>query len=316
MSAVAQLERESEATGTPAPLEHSPSAPPPASDAASSESSGIGSSRARASVPTEEQLLDVLYEVLVQGVPPRSTLTREEVEQFLHQHARQTKPLEEMLAFFEQHSLPTDSTLYGADRELGELASGLQKERSSLLPGFGPAEVLEPERISQPVVQPTTPVPPLAPLRQPSAATAAAIENEKTGRRPQPVPPSSRGLRWIVALAAVLAVAAVAAFALDYQRTKLLELRLDQARMQQHSTDRALSKLEQRAESLQGALKQSESERVQQTTQLQTTLEEQERRRATEEQAIERVLGPRYLKLRQKYSDQAAGSPAPAPAKP
>ncbi|MDB4989971.1 MAG: hypothetical protein JWN04_5149, partial [Myxococcaceae bacterium] len=117
------------------------------------------------------------------------------------------------------------------------------------------------------------------------------------------------GLGWGVACAALLAVAAMVAFALNYRRASTLEQRLDQARMQQRSTDVALTKLEQRAETLQGALKQSEAEHLQQTTQLKSTLEEQAKRRATEEQAVERLLGPRYLKLRQKYSDQAAVAP-------
>ncbi|MDB4986488.1 MAG: hypothetical protein JWN04_1666, partial [Myxococcaceae bacterium] len=190
MSAVAELDRESESeserTGFSSPT------PPDAASAdglvtGSSESSGVSAKGGspRSNVPTEEQLLDVLYEVLVQGVPPRSTLTREQVEQFLHQHARQTKPLGEMLAFFEQHGLPTDPGAYGADRELGELASGLQKERNSLLPGFGPVDAHEPERLAQPLPQT---LPPLVQAAAPAAVApasapfVAALENEKTGR--------------------------------------------------------------------------------------------------------------------------------------
>jgi hypothetical protein len=314
MSAVAELDRKTEPAETAEP----------ASSSGSAETSGItahgtftGSTRRERAgsqpQPTEEQLLDVLYEVLVQGVPPRSTLTREEVETFLHQHARQTKPVSEMVAFFEQHDLPIDAGAYGADRELGELASGLQKERNSLLPGFGPVELApEPAQLAQPLPQT------LPPAQQPAVAlplpttAEAPLEGEQTGRRPQPLAAThatgNRGLRWLAALAALIVVASLTAFALDSRRARLLEQRLDQARMQQRSTDAALTKLEQRAESLQGALKQSEAERREQTSRLQTTLEAEAQRRATEQLAVEKVLGPRYSKLRQKLTDQAASA--------
>jgi hypothetical protein len=279
-------------------------------------------------------LLDVLYEVLAQGVPPRSSLSREEVERFLHQHARERKPIGEMLAFFERHGLPVDAGEYGADRELRALASGLQKERGSLIAGFGPSHEL---------VQPTAPTtePPPAPVTsavvvpagdtgsfsalsvgagthdtQASAtvaiASVAPVEDESTGRRPhlhataaRPTPSSK--LRWLALVAAVLALALLGSvFVVNQQRASELEQRLDQARMQQRSTDDALTKLEQRAETLQGALEQSEQEHRQEATRLQTNLEAEKQQRATEEMAVERMLGPRYLKLREKLSTEAA----------
>lgn len=288
--------------------------------------------RASPSSPSEDDLLDVLYEVLAQGVPPRSSLSREEVERFLHQHARERKPIAEMLAFFDRHGLPVDAGDYGADRELRALASGLQKERGSLIAGFGPSHEL---------VQPTAPTtePPPAPVTaalvgQPgdtgsfaavtpdfarssegaprAVPSSAPIEDESTGRRLQlhttsvtPTAPSK--LRWLALVAAVLALALLGSvFVVNQQRAHELEQRLDQARMQQRSTDDALTKLEQRAETLQGALEQSEQEHRQEATRLQTNLEAEKQQRATEEMAVEKMLGPRYLKLRDKLTTEAA----------
>ena len=316
MSAAAEVDRDSEPPDAPVPASATSSS---SFDDASFDGamfvSGTGSSSGRrgSAMPSEEQLLDVLYEVLAQGIPARSTLTQAEVETFLHQHARQTKPVAEMLAFFERHGLPTDASAYGSDRELVELASGLQKEHHSMLAGFGPMDAApEPPTVPPGVVvapQPLTPS--VAPLTM-RAPLIPAQDGELTGRHTAAVVvPAPRSLRWLGIVAAVLTIASVVTFALSYQRASSLEQRLDQARMQQRSTDAALTKLEQRAESLQGALKQSEQERHQQTWEFQTTLEEQAQRRATEELAIERVLGARYLKLRQKYAGQAATTNLP-----
>jgi hypothetical protein len=316
MSAAAELDRDSDSPGTPfsaspPQVEARGSAREQNSAAPSSQAVGAKGATARPpAMPSEEQLLDVLYEMLAQGVPPRSTLTQEQVERFLHQHARETKPVTEMLAFFEAHGLPTDAGAYGADRELGELASGLQKERNSLQPGFGPVETAaEPAGLAQAL--PPASAPQFAPGAPPARAfVVPVLENEPTGRRTQPVAPPAKGSGWLGVLVAALVSAALVALGLNYQRATSLEQRLDQARMQQRSTDAALTKLEQRAESLQGALKQSEQERQQQTSQLQTTLEQQAKRRANEELAIERMLGLRYQRLRQKYTDQTV---APRP---
>jgi hypothetical protein len=81
------------------------------------------------SVKSEAELLDVLYEVLAQGVPAGSKITSADVERFLHEHARSRKSTAEMLAFFEQHGLPTSAGEYGANPELAQLASGLHRER-------------------------------------------------------------------------------------------------------------------------------------------------------------------------------------------
>jgi hypothetical protein len=277
-------------------------------------------------LPSEDDLLDVLYEVLAQGVPPRSSLSREEIERFLHQHARERKPIGDMLAFFERHGLPLDASEYGADRELRELASGLQKERGSLIAGFGPShELVHPSaptsdfgsRAEEPRLSTLPPAPVTAAAVAPAGETgpfpalapaAPGVEDESTGRRqlsPLTVTTASgpNKLRWLALVAAVLAIALLASvFVVNQQRASELEQRLDQARMQQRSTDDALTKLEQRAQTLQGALEQSEQAHRQEATRLETTLEVEKQQRATEEMAVERMLGPRYLKLRQKLS--------------
>lgn len=239
--------------------------------------------------PNEDDLLDVLYEVLAQGVPPRSSLTREEVERFLHEHARERKPVQEMMRFFERHSLPTQASLYGADHALGELASGLQKERGSIAPGLLAAE---------------PPPPPVPSATETGAVRAlAAVPDEVTGRHKQLA--RQRNVLGM-ALTVVVALVLLAGFIFSYERSSQLEQRLEQARMQQRSTDVALTKLEQRAEGLQGALQNSEADRRATAAKLEAILAEEKSKRASEEAALERVLGPRYRTLREKLTNEAA----------
>lgn len=255
--------------------------------------------------PSEEQLLDVLYEVLATGPAPRSTLTRETVERFLHEHARKAKPISEMVAFFREHGLPLmQPEEYGSDAELRELASGLQRERSSMVPGLLLAEPEEPATLPPATVE--------AIRRE---AQPVVDEGVSTGKHAAVVVAArpKRGLHWAVWLAAAVVLLALAGgLAFSYLRSSQLENRLEQARMQQKSTDVALTQLEQRAESLQGELKQSESDRRAQLSRFEDELAAQAKLRATEELAVEKVLGPRYVKLRQKLTDQAASTPAPA----
>lgn len=319
MTAVAELDRHSDShpdSRTAGDYEQrAGSGVSSASNPSDAPVAGGSSSTTSDRAPSEEQLLDVLYEVLAQGVPARSSLKREEIERFLHQHARQRKPIEEMVKFFELHNLPVDAGEYGSDRELRELASGLQKERSSLVPGFGPSELVPPVAPLPPQV-----VAPVAALAQPAApqplghaAELAAIDGEPTGRRAFPKPPAPTPLRWIGLFAAVIAAGLLAAFFVSQQRANQLEQRLDQARMQQRSTDLALTKLEQRAQTLQGEIEQSEQARREQTERLESTLAAEKQQRSTEELAVERVLGPRYLKLRAKLTNEAASAQPGSP---
>src|SRR5690349_20616076 len=149
-----------------------------------------------APIPTEVQLLDVLYEVLAQGVPPKGNLRTEEVERFLHEHARNKKSVAEILQFFAQHNLPLHASQYGADAELRELASGLHRERAPLAP-FTPDDAVNELRSaseSGPVLK----------IQQ------VEVEIEDTAPRAQliqvaaPKPPLSRGWLACGALFAVM----------------------------------------------------------------------------------------------------------------
>ncbi|HEX5658560.1 MAG TPA: hypothetical protein VFX59_15260 [Polyangiales bacterium] len=272
MSAVAELDHQS----NEAPTAASPGEPPE---------------------PSEEQLLDVLYEVLATGPAPKSKLTRERVEQLLHEHARKAKPISEMVAFFKEHDLPLRSEEYGSDAELRELASGLQRERSSLVPGLLLAEPEEPATLPPATVEA---------IRRETEVPAE--DAESTGKHAAVlVAAPAKRLHWGVwAAAALLLLALGGGLAYGYLRSSQLENRLEQARMQQKSTDVALTKLEQRAETLQGELKQTESERRAQQARFEDELAAQTKKRATEELAVEKMLGVRYTKLRQKLANEAA----------
>jgi hypothetical protein len=262
-----------------------------------------------APLPSEEQLLDVLYEVLASGPAPKSKLTREQVERFLHEHARKTKPVSELVAFFKEHDLPlVRPEEYGSDAELRELASGLQRERSSLLPGLLMAEPEEPATLPPATVEA---------IRRESQAVDEAISTGKHAAVvvTPPVEAAKRPVHWGVWAAAALVLLALGGgVAYSYVHAGKLENRLEQARMQQKSTDVALTKLEQRAEDLKGELTQSESDRRAQQARFQEELAAQAKQRAAEEQAVEKMLGARYTKLRTKLANEAA-NPPPAPAK-
>jgi hypothetical protein len=249
-------------------------------------------------LPSEEQLLDVLYEVLATGPAPKSKLTREQVERFLHEHARKAKPISEMVEFFKEHDLPlVKPDEYGSDAELRELASGLQRERSSLVPGLLLAEPEEPSTL------PPATVEAIRRETQPAPDDAVATGKHAAVVVETPVKKPSWGL-WAAAAAALLALAGGLAY--SYLRSAQLEGRLEQARMQQKSTDVALTKLEQRAETLQGELKQTESEQRAQQARFEEELAAQAKKRATEELAVEKMLGIRYTKLRTKLANEAA----------
>ncbi len=306
MSAVAEFDRETESTSRPRPEAGTAS-----EVVARAESRG-------SSLPSEEQLLDVLYEVLAHGVPERSALTREEVERLLHEHARAPKPIEELARFFEDHGLPFDASAYGADQELGELASGLLRQRSSLLVGFAAPE--GPESLPVPAFGGVPPLPAMgaaeseptgrhvleARERDESEAAASVQRDLEAFEREQEAVRSVARLRTWAWAGACAALALLAAFSYSEWQALALERRLEQARMQQLSTDAALTKLEQRAEQLTGQLKQSEDDRHGLNARFDAILSEEARKRASEEEALERLLGSRYRKLRQKVAEEAA----------
>lgn len=245
-------------------------------------------------VPTESQLLDVLYEVLAQGVPPKGGLTTEDVECFLHEHARNKKPVSEMLEFFRTHALPTDAGEYGADPALGELASGLHKERGPISATFNLDENSDAQLRS---ASESGPVRKLERMVEVDTAPRARIIEVAAQPR--------RG-SWTMAaisLASVLVLGG-ALFA-TYRHAQDLAAQLDQARMQQRTTDAALSTLEQRAEALKSNLERSESDRQSLATRFDDFIVGEAQKRSAEETALERLLGPRFETLRDRALQEA-----------
>ena len=58
---------------------------------------------------TTAALEDTMYEMLAVGLDPcESRVTQKEIQQFLFEHARSPKSIEEFLSFFRTHNLPTD----------------------------------------------------------------------------------------------------------------------------------------------------------------------------------------------------------------
>ena len=253
--------------------------------------------------PTESQLLDVLYEVLAQGVPPKGRLTVEDVERFLHEHARAKKSVAEMLTFFEKHGLPTEASAYGADPMLGALANGLHKERGPISATFSLGEMPETQ---PPASESGTPrrIEPVVPLED--TAPRARVVPEAAA----PVPPK-RGFSLLGAVSLGCVVILGGALFATFRHAQDLSLQLNQARMQQRTTDQALTTLEQRAETLKGFLERSEADRRTLANRFDSFIAGEAQQRAAEEAALERLLGPRYETLRDKALQQAQMAPTP-----
>jgi hypothetical protein len=247
--------------------------------------------------PSEAQLLDVLYEVLAQGVPPKGPLRTEDVERFLHEHARNKKSVPQMLEFFSQHKLPVRASDYGADPELGELASGLHKDRS-VMNTFAPMEAEDTARraiASGPVLKLAVPPveiedTPSRPRRPVEIVVAAPLP-----QKPSLLPKLAFGLAAV--LSAALVLTALYAQNLSHQ--------LSEARLSQRGTDAALNVLEARAESLQSSLTGSENERRALADRFDSFVLGEAQKRAAEEVALERILGPRFENLRNKALQDA-----------
>lgn len=234
---------------------------------------------------SESQLLDVLYEILAQGRDPHGELTSEQIEAFLHEHARAPKSQAEMLAFFERFGLSTDPEAYGADPELGEIASGLHRERG---PNSSIFALDEAPAAEEPVTGSHAVAKFVAP-EQLAAVVPAPVTQVVVSKSAAPM--------WLRASVAALALCLVGAATLSYTHAKDLEDKLAQARLQQRSTDAALTALEQRALQLQGALGQSESGRRELDQSLRSYMAEQATQRAAEQVALQKLLGPRYQTL-------------------
>ncbi len=258
---------------------------------ASAGPSGSGASTrkvAHGSV-SESQLLDVLYEILAQGGDPDGELTGADIEAFLHEHARAPKSEAEMLAFFERFELSTDPQAYGADPELGPIATGLHRERGPSSSVFSLDDAMSTDAALP--EEPITGSHPVSKLLAKSEATFAP-------RALSTVQPVSLGAPlWLRASVVALALCLVAGAAFSYTRAQALESELSQARMQQHSTDVALTALEGRAAQLQSALRDSESGRRSLDFTLKAYIAEQATQRQAEQAALRKLLGPRYQTL-------------------
>jgi hypothetical protein len=238
---------------------------------------------------TEEQLLDVLYEIMAQGVDPVPGLSVGDVEGFLHEHARQKKDLGELLLFFECHGLPQDPAAYATDSELGELAHGLRRARepnSSMFLLDDPKDQVD--------ALPETPT-------QRSRVEVAVVADETSGvkalAQAAQVKPATPWLRYAVV---ALGVFLVAAFAQSLLRARDLERKLAEARLQQRTTDIALGELEKRAEGLRAELGRSEAEQRALAQRFESFASEEARERAADGAALKRLLGPRYDSLRSR----------------
>jgi hypothetical protein len=245
--------------------------------------------RASGEAVTEEQLLDVLYEIMAQGVDPTAQLGIAEVEAFLHEHARQRKPLAELTAFFARHGLSRDPADYAVDPDLDELAGGLQRARgpsSTMMLLEDPPEAEPPEAQTGPITPP--------------------LSHETSGLKPLPRPAATPPVRWQPIAAAVAALVVLGLLALSAVRSRDLAQDLAEARLQQKTTDLALSTLERRAEQLSAALGQSESARRELAERVETFMDEGARQHAAEAQALTRLLGPKYDALRSKSLEASA----------
>jgi hypothetical protein len=290
--------------------------------------------------PSEAQLLDVLYEVLAQGAQPLGSKTVEAIQQFLHQHARSRKPLPEILAFFTQHGLPTDATAYGADPALSELAAGFLRERPPISASFAlDGSVAGSGSGTHVASLPPVAVPPLAPLVPPSAPGGAAasvtqqvatveldvIEGEHTSPRSMVVPAladRTQGLAqeqaalrspavWVAGVSVVSACVLGLLALSSHKDAAKLEQKLNEARLQQRTTDVALTSLEQRAETLKAALDQSEAARRNLTVRFDDFVAKEAQARAAESTALERVLGRRFEVARDRALAESLRTGAP-----
>jgi len=253
--------------------------------------------------PSEAQLLDVLYEVLAQGAPPKGSPTVEAVERFLHEHARNRRPRADILAFFTQHGLPTDPSAYGTDPALTELAAGFIRERGPASASFS-LDSGDALRIPAPNES--------GPIRRMEPAPLELHGEQTAPRAPAPpaAPPTRSGRIVAIAAFACAALLGVAAFA-SYQHARELEQKLNEARLQQRTTDTALTFLEQRAERLKGALEQSEQARTGLAARFDDFIARDAQERAAESTALERILGKRFETLRTKALAESLAAEAP-----
>jgi hypothetical protein len=282
--------------------------------------------------PSEAQLLDVLYEMLAQGSPAHEGgLARADVERFLHEHARAPKPRAELLRFFDVHGLPTEASELSADRELGALARGLQRERSSRAPSLPPPALAavpaaegdtgddvgqssDPDASSakQRGETGTARVDPLLargaarvdPLLARGAARVDEVEDEATSPRARRPGRPARGadvLRAVLLLMGAALIGMGFAFHLSLRRADGLAAALIEAHTAQREAERALRGERERSAQLRAELAESERAwqdalalRDQKLLAAERARESSAARYAAENRVLERVFGPRF----------------------
>jgi len=186
--------------------------------------SGIRNAR-----PVEEvsDLQDILYEIVAAGVVPENSSARlEQIELFLHQHARDPKPRVAFEAFFEGHDLSLTAPRFVT------LASGAPSPAP--LPEVGPGPRMLPVAVERHDEDPTQP-----------RVQFASI--------PIPAEPPRRPIGLWLALAGTLLMLGAAVF-VGYTEVQQLRGELQQAKAAGDSNSAVIRQLEDDAVTLQSSI--------------------------------------------------------------
>lgn len=225
--------------------------------------------------PTEvasEAVLDVLYEVLAEGTEPGADLTVEEVEAFLHSHAREPKSQQQLVAFALEHDLPLEAGRYGTDAALADLASGLHEAHQT---GAAPVMLQAADNHTAPEASRDP-----RPAVEPPAAPAATLEQ-----------PAKVATSWLwLALAGTVVLVAGLSF-MSFQHNRVLDGELSTLRLQRQTTDLGVTAVERRAERLEAQLGASQAMVQKLTAQVQELQAAEELRRAVEQARRPRRAG-------------------------
>jgi hypothetical protein len=192
--------------------------------------------------PTVDSLQDLLYELLATGLmPEQSDVSAEDIEQFLFEHAREQKSLDEFKAFFEKHALSLDPSEHFAPANGTELSAGFEMP-SAPVPGIPvvaelPSRNDEEERPSS--------QPPALPQRAPQHTVASAPQ-------PRLQKQNTRFGMW-VALGAALAMLGLAIGA-GISMLLSLQAEIEQTKSLQNKERLMVRHLEQRVDGVGAAV--------------------------------------------------------------
>ncbi|MBN1655954.1 MAG: hypothetical protein JXA30_19460 [Deltaproteobacteria bacterium] len=150
---------------------------------------------------TVEILEDILYEILATGLEPtEAELTTQDIETFLHGHARSAKSYDDFIKFFEDHKLSTDPNVHLKSSALGHLPTKIAMPISAVSDTAVPRR-LEPST-SEPIELLTDETLELLPVIE---ADEPEESSEVRTRRPQPQPSDNPLMSWL----AILLIAAL-----------------------------------------------------------------------------------------------------------